>query len=479
MKVNKVGIPSHANNAEMFFRHTPILIVDDEPNHVKLLTAYLRDIGCSNLIGVSSPQEALALAKETQFELAIIDYRMEKINGLKLIRKLQESHPKAYFILISAFAELETSIDMLSLKIFDCIQKPISQHDVELLLARVFKHMELSNSNEKLKELLLDAESKDNQILGQSLALQEVKEKIRLFAKHYEPVFITGETGVGKELVAKALHNASHRSNNEFVAVNCNAYPDTLLESELFGYEKGAFTGATSNRRGKLEHVGNGTILLDEVCDIPPNTQVKLLRVLQEREFERIGGNTTVEMLGRIVSATNKDFDESIKNGWLRQDFYYRINRLHIHIPPLRDRVQDIEYLALNFFKKYCLLHNKSSLTLSDESVNFLMTHQLPGNVRQLQSVIDYGVLCCEDSQLQLKHFPGTFLNEKKSLRQKLDAVPTRNKPIRNVTSALESQEKELIIEALELNKWNRSKAAEQLGFTKTQMFYRLKKYKL
>jgi transcriptional regulator with PAS, ATPase and Fis domain len=350
---------------------------------------------------------------------------------------------------------------------------------MELLLERVRKHMELSNKNEELKELLLESHSKESMILGQSSALLEVKEKVRLFAQHYEPVFITGETGVGKELVARTLHEESQRYKFDFMAVNCSAYPDTLLESELFGHEKGAFTGATNRRQGKLEHVSKGTILLDEVCEIPPNIQVKLLRVLQEKEFERIGGNEVVRMLGRLVSATNRDFNEAIEKGWLRQDFYYRINRLHIHIPPLRERPQDIEYLSMHFLKKYRLIHNKEFVVLGDEAMDMLMNHPWPGNIRQLQSVIDYAILCCQSERLQLEHFPTTFLGERDAAPVKTRAGATLPESTKNVTGSLEDYEKNMMVEALERNKWNRSKAAEELGYTKTQMFYRIKKYKL
>jgi len=458
------------------FKHLSILIIDDEPHYVELISRTLNDLGYRNVHGCVSPQEALSFARERQADIVFADYRLPGVSGLELIRRLQPSFADSYFILITAYAELQTSIEALRMQLFDLLQKPFGPQDIELALQRVRKHMELKDSN-RLLQGLLSTEQGALSLLGRSEAIAEVREKVALFARHFEPVLITGATGVGKELVAQLLHAQGQRKKHRFVAVNCSAFPDTLLESELFGHEKGAFTGADSRRVGKLEYVNRGTIMLDEVCEIPPHIQVKLLRVLQEKEFERLGGNEVVHLSARVVSATNKNLEEAIEKKWLRQDFYYRLNRLHIHVPPLCERGEDIEYLARHFLRQSALMHNKPVTAISSEAMTVFLEHPWPGNVRQLQGVMDYAVICCERDEIGVEHLPRTFIEEIRqgSLAGRVKGEASfRSMDIRR---DVVTYEREMILEALEQNRWNRSQAAKSLGYTRMQLYYRMKKY--
>jgi len=454
------------------------LIIDDEPNIIELIKRELIDFGYSDIHCFNSPHMAIKWARENSFHIAIVDYKMPEIGGLDLIKKLRGISPDSYFILITGYAELKTSIEALRMHIFDLLLKPITSQDIELFLGRLKKHMELKN-NSALLQGLLRMNKDDTKLLGKSKAIEEIREKIDLFSKHFEPVFITGETGVGKEVVAKEIHAKSHRNKFNFVAVNCSAFLDTLLESEMFGHEKGAFTGAENRRIGKLEFVGKGTLLLDEVCEIPPHIQVKLLRVLQEKEFERVGGNDMIPVISRLVSATNKNIEEAIENNLLRKDFYYRLNKLHIHIPPLRERVEDIEYFALHFLRNMSLTHDKTISSFTDEAMSVILRHHWPGNVRQLQSVIDYAVLCSDGDEIGVKHLPMSFLEEMKRNTKTARSDVRSNALAVNMNSDIANYEREMIVDALEDHKWNRTKAARALGYTRTQMFYRMKKYSI
>ncbi len=464
---------------ESAFSTLHYLVVDDEPNMVLLIKNLLEDAGCNNVHGFSSPKDAIKWSKTNQFHIALIDYKMKEMSGLDLTKNLQERFPDAYFVLITAYAELKTSIEALRLQIFDLLQKPLKEEDLVLVLERIIKHMELRKRNTILQSLLQE-DNDEPKLLGKSKAIKMIRDKIELFANHYEPVLITGETGVGKEVVARMLHSVSQRRNNSsFVAVNCSAFPDTLLESELFGHEKGAFTGADSKRTGKLEFVGSGTILLDEVCEIPPQIQVKLLRVLQEKEFERVGGNNMIKVKARVISATNRDLEEAMEDNLLRKDFYYRLNNLLIHIPPLRERKIDIEYLGLHFLRKQSLIHNKPISRFSDSALNIMLHHAWPGNVRQLQGVIDYAVLCCDQNEIQVEHMPIDFVQSKDDDLAGDNMLQEAPDSDTNIPGKIENFEREMIVNALQKHRWNRTKAAKTLGFSRTQMFYRLKKYNI
>ncbi|MDP6388213.1 MAG: sigma-54 dependent transcriptional regulator, partial [Candidatus Pacebacteria bacterium] len=322
-----------------------LLVVDDEKTVVDLVGEYASSIDFLEFQGCCSPNEALDWAKFHPVDIAVIDYNMPKMNGLELINRLEKNNKDSYYLLMTGHAELQIAIDAIRTGVFDFITKPFGKNEFRIAMERIRKHKGIQFQNMFLRDLLRDSYGK-RKLIGKSVEMASIREKIQLFAKSEAPVLITGETGVGKEVVAQIIHEASNRNQNNFVPVNCSAYAETLLESELFGHEKGAFTGADRLRIGRFELTKNGTILLDEIAELPPQIQVKLLRVLQEKKFERVGGNNTIKLLARIISITNRNIEEEIKNNRLREDFYYRLNTLRIHIPPLRERKNDILLLA-------------------------------------------------------------------------------------------------------------------------------------
>ena len=457
-------------------QHLVFLVVDDEENYLALIRALLADLGAVHVNTFQSAYKAREWAWRNTYHVALIDAKMKEMPGMDLIKELFPGSGGAFFVLITAYAELTASLDALRNNLFDLILKPFGVHELEVMLERVRKSMELKEKNEFLRVMLKESENRPR-LLGVSKAIQEARAKIRLFAQHFEPALITGETGVGKELVARAMHEEGQRAKFNFVAINCSAFPETMLESELFGHERGAFTGAERQRVGKLELAGRGTVMLDEVCEIQPQIQVKLLRVLQEKEFERLGGNSLIRMQARVISATNRNIEEAIQSGFMRQDFYYRINRLRIHIPPLRERPEDIEYLAMNYLRGFSLLHGKIISGFSDETLRALLAHPWPGNVRQLQSVIDYAALCCGGEQVALADLPQSFFKDDGG--KKPGAAPAEPALGGNIPMYLESYERKKILDALNNNKWNRSKAAREVGLTRSQLMYRIKKYGL
>jgi DNA-binding NtrC family response regulator len=426
--------------------------------------------------GFCSPQEALTWAKYHPVDIAVIDYNMPKMKGLDLISKLEKNEGDSYYLLMTGHAELQIAIDAIRTGVFDFITKPFKKKEFQIAMERVRKHMGIKFQNRFLRDLLRDSYGK-RKLIGKSEEIISIREKMQLFAKSEAPVLITGETGVGKEVVAQIIHEAGNGNPNSFVPVNCSAYAETLLESELFGHEKGAFTGADMLRIGRFESAKNGTILLDEIAELPPQLQVKLLRVLQERKFERVGGNNTIELQARIISTTNRNIEEEIKSSRLREDFYYRLNTLRIHIPPLRERKKDILILANHFLRKFSLVHNKKVSSLDTRTQEILTNYLWPGNVRQLENSIDYAVFSCKMEQVSEEHLPEEILQSmlsKPSGGKEISKIIATEKTIPSIISNIE---RDKILASLDGNKWNKSKSASSLGISRGQLIYRLKKY--
>jgi DNA-binding NtrC family response regulator len=426
--------------------------------------------------GFCSPQEALTWAKYHPVDIAVIDYNMPKMKGLDLISKLEKNEGDSYYLLMTGHAELQIAIDAIRTGVFDFITKPFKKKEFQIAMERVRKHMGIKFQNRFLRDLLRDSYGK-RKLIGKSEEIISIREKMQLFAKSEAPVLITGETGVGQEVVAQIIHEAGNGNPNSFVPVNCSAYAETLLESELFGHEKGAFTGADMLRIGRFESAKNGTILLDEIAELPPQLQVKLLRVLQERKFERVGGNNTIELQARIISTTNRNIEEEIKSSRLREDFYYRVNTLRIHIPPLRERKKDILILANHFLRKFSLVHNKKVSSLDTRTQEILTNYLWPGNVRQLENSIDYAVFSCKMEQVSEEHLPEEILQSmlsKPSGGKEISKIIATEKTIPSIISNIE---RDKILASLDGNKWNKSKSASSLGISRGQLIYRLKKY--
>ncbi|HJP18811.1 MAG TPA: sigma-54 dependent transcriptional regulator [Nitrospinota bacterium] len=453
-----------------------LLVVDDEQAVVNLLEEYASTIDFLEFHGFCSPQEALTWAKYHPVDIAVIDYNMPKMKGLDLISKLEKNEGDSYYLLMTGHAELQIAIDAIRTGVFDFITKPFKKKEFQIAMERVRKHMGIKFQNRFLRDLLRDSYGK-RKLIGKSEEIISIREKMQLFAKSEAPVLITGETGVGKEVVAQIIHEAGNGNPNSFVPVNCSAYAETLLESELFGHEKGAFTGADMLRIGRFESAKNGTILLDEIAELPPQLQVKLLRVLQERKFERVGGNNTIELQARIISTTNRNIEEEIKSSRLREDFYYRLNTLRIHIPPLRERKKDILILANHFLRKFSLVHNKKVSSLDTRTQEILTNYLWPGNVRQLENSIDYAVFSCKMEQVSEEHLPEEILQSmlsKPSGGKEISKIIATEKTIPSIISNIE---RDKILASLDGNKWNKSKSASSLGISRGQLIYRLKKY--
>ncbi len=460
------------------FRALKMLVVDDNTQNVELIENYLKFLGSLTFHGETSPLKTIDWAKKNHFDIALIDYRMPEMNGIELTRSLMKISPDSIFIIMTGYSELEIVVEALRTGIFDFLSKPFKKEEFEIALERVIKHIELDRQNIALRGLLQDNYGK-KLLIGNSPEMQAIRKKIALFAQSDAPVLITGETGVGKEVAARTIHTTSNRQKLPFVPVNCSAYVETLLESELFGHERGAFTGAERQRMGRLEFAQDGTLLLDEICEIPQQIQVKLLRVLQEKEFERVGGNNTIKLKARIISATNRNVQEELDNGRFRTDLYFRLNTLHIHMPPLRERKQDIDDLTEHMLSKFSLIHNKNVSSLSESAREAIHTHPLPGNVRQLENVIDYAILCCQDSQIEREHLPEELL-EMVNVPVSIPSPVIKSEeqiPNDNIPEMISELERQRIKKCLNENKWNKSKTATKLGLTRAQLLYRMKKY--
>lgn len=453
-----------------------LIVVDDDQKIVDFTEKFASKIDYIEYYGTSSPDKALSWAKVNDFDIAVIDYHMPEMNGLDLINKLSKNNKDSYYLLMTEHAELQIAIDAIRTGVFDFITKPFENNKFGLAIERVKKHTLLKNQNTFLSDLLHNNYGK-RKLIGKSEEIVAIREKINLYAQSDAPVLITGETGVGKEIVARMIHALSNRNQHSFVPVNCSVYAQTLLESELFGHEKGAFTGADRQRIGRFELAKKGTLLLDEVAEIPLQLQVKLLRVLQEKEYERVGGNETINLLARIISITNRDIKIEIKKNKLREDFFYRLNTLHIHVPPLRERENDILLLANYFLKKFSLIYNKKVPSFSERAKDVICNFPWPGNVRQLENAIECAVLSCDLEQIYGEHLPEEILKttpptslynkETSEIKESEESIPM-------IISTLE---REKIVACLNKNKWNKSKSASSLGISRGQLIYRLKKY--
>jgi two-component system response regulator AtoC len=377
-----------------------ILVVDDEAIVRESLKDWLSDVGYLVLTAQDAHQALELIEKETP-SIAIVDLVMPGMNGIELLKKAKEIWPDIEVIIITAYASVPTAIEAMKQGAYDYVEKPFPPERVELLIKKVLEHKRLVQENISLHEKL-DQRYRFEDIITKSPKMQKVIELIKVVAKSNATVLITGESGTGKELVARAIHSQSYRRGKPFVPVSCAALPESLLESELFGHEKGAFTGAHALRKGKIEFAHQGTLFLDEIGEMSANIQVHLLRVLEEREFTRVGGNELIKVDVRVVSATNRDMREAIASGKFREDLYYRLNVVTIDLPPLRDRKEDIPLLANHFLKKFAAENQKDVSGFSPEVTNFLLKYQWPGNVRELENTVERAVILAQNSTIQL-----------------------------------------------------------------------------
>ncbi len=440
-----------------------ILIVDDERIMRDSLSAWLLEEGYQ-VEAVEDGARALKKAKTESWDVLLVDLKMPGMDGIEVLQEVKKISENIPVIIMTAYATVDTAVRAMKEGAYDYIVKPFNPEEIGLAIRKIIAYQDLLKENIYLRHEL-QMKYKFMDIIGKSHKMQEVLALVKTVAKSNSTILIQGESGTGKELVARAIHNSSLRSEGPFVAVSCAALPESLLESELFGHERGAFTGAVSQKKGRFELADTGTLFLDEIGDVSPKTQVGLLRVLEEREFRRVGGTQVIKTDVRIISASNKDLKTLVEAGTFREDLYYRINVVSIQLPPLRDRKEDIPLLVQHFLNKYCIENKKDIEGLSHEVSRLLMAYDWPGNVRELENVIERAVVVAKERLIVPDDLP---LLTKPDTKFK----PTADMPLREV-------EREHILRALESNHWNISKTAKKLGIDRNTLSSKISKYEI
>ena len=444
-----------------------LLVVDDEQSQREALSGFLKKKGY-NAATADSGKKALNFIREKTVDLVLTDMRMPEMDGSELLLQTKQLNPEIDVIVMTAFGSIETGIQMMKDGAADFITKPVDLEQLELTIKKALERKQLSFENKRLRELVNERLSFGG-IISASGSMSQALSIAARVAPSIANVLILGESGTGKELIAKALHLASPRADNPFVAVNMAALSDNLVESELFGYEKGAFTGAQQQRKGRFEMAHGGTLFIDEVGDIPLTTQVKLLRVLQEQQIERIGSSSPIKVDVRVVAATNRILEDMVKSGDFREDLYYRLNVVKIALPPLRERKTDIPLLVDLFIRKYKELNGKKVSGLTRESMDQLMKYSYPGNVRELENIIEQAVVLSRDEVIGVEDLPMTIQSQ-------------LGKAVFDSSSGkfqdrVEAFEKGLIDNAMREANGVKTHAAELLGMTERHLRYKLQKY--
>jgi len=451
-----------------------ILVVDDShavrDNLSELLAAEGYEVdSCAN------GREALQLLQDHSYDVVVTDLSMPEVDGMGVLAYLVEHFPETSCIIITGYGTIKTAVDAMRLGAYDYLCKPIESQEILMVIARALEHQRLWRENLRLKKQLREKFGFDN-IIGISDPMVQVFDLIRKVADTDSTVLITGESGTGKELVARAIHYHSQRQANPLIPVNCAAIPEDLLESELFGHEKGAFTHAIRTRIGRFEQAHGGTIFLDEIGDMSPALQVKILRVLQDRQFERIGGNRTIKVDIRVVAATNKDLEQLVQQGRFREDLYYRLNVIPIHLPPLRERQSDIPILVNHFLQEFSHKKKKSLQRVTPAAMRLLTAYHWPGNVRELENLMERLVILSEGDTLDVPDLPEHLHQRPVEPVWWPAEIPATGLPLQKILSDLERQ---LIIKALHQTNWVKNQAAQLLQLNRTTLIEKIKKQKI
>lgn len=444
-----------------------ILVIDDEELVRKFITETLeRDD--FEVAAVSNGKEGIKLFKEKSFDLVFTDMKMPDLTGIDVLRKIKELSPKTIVVVVTAYGSVENAVEAIRLGAFNYLIKPFSPDTIEAVIDKAREHQKLLNENEFLREEISRKGSNHaHKVVAESPIMKKVLKDVARVAKSNASVFIAGESGTGKEVIAQAIHAQSLRANRSFIKVNCAAVPETLIESEFFGHEKGAFTGANQKRIGRFELAHGGTLLLDEVTEIPLSVQAKLLRAIQEQVFERVGGSKPVKVDVRLIATSNRDIKQSITDKVLREDLYYRLNVVPIHLPPLRERKDDVIPLAEYFLERMCRENHKEVQTLTPQATKKLLTYAWPGNVRELANIIERAVVMSTSS---------TIGPEQLYLEASEEAQTTSEETL-PVGISLHEMEKRLIIETLHTQNNNRKKTAEILGISARTLRNKIHEY--
>jgi DNA-binding NtrC family response regulator len=435
-----------------------ILVVDDEDIVRESLRDWLDGVGYKVDIAESA-DKALKIIKQKKIKIMIADLIMPGINGIELMKKAREIVPTISTVIITAHGTIQTAITAIREGAYDYVEKPFCPEKVELLIKNLVEHQNLIEENISLRRKIEDRFHFEG-IIAKSPKMLKIIELIKTVAPTNATILIIGKTGTGKEVIARAIHHQSPRRNRSFIATSCAALPESLLESELFGHERGSFTGAVERKKGKFEAGDKGTLFLDEIGEINANTQIHLLRALEEKKITRVGGNEEINVDIRIIAATNRNLKASINQGKFREDLYYRLNVVTIDLPPLKDRMEDILPLAEHFLKKYAEENNKRIKNFSDDVVEFMLNYSWPGNVRELENMIERGVILTKNTAITLDELPQDIIHP----------TPVEGKTVEAVT-------RNHIINVLEETKGNISKAANILGIRRMTLYNKLKKY--
>jgi two-component system NtrC family response regulator len=448
-----------------------LLLIDDEKNYLRVLEALLTDAGYT-VTALSDPETALAFLTESEVDVIITDMKMPKVSGQEVLARVKQTHSHIPVLIMTAFGSIEGAVEAMKYGAFHYITTPFSND--ELLLA-VHNAAQLASAHRRYRLLQENLEDRfgKHQIIGSSRAIRDTMALVDQAAPTRSTVLITGESGTGKELVARAIHFASPRRQGPFIAVNAMALNPGVLESELFGHERGSFTGAVAMRRGRFEQADGGTLFLDEVGELPQELQVKLLRVLQERRFERVGGTEEIEVDIRMVAATNKKLTDAVAAGTFREDLYYRLNVINIPLAPLRERREDIPQLVAHFSEKISKENGVPLKTFSTEALNYLTGYEWPGNIRQLQNVVERCLVLGSGEEITLDNLPPEIRDEEAQFKSAVDLLPVQL----DLADTLEKIEAALIRRALVRSEFVQVKAAELLGLSKSLLQYKLKKY--
>jgi len=441
-----------------------LLVVDDEPTICDALKVALSTDGYA-VQSVENAIHAIAELEKQEYDVVLADLSLPRVSGLELLDRVKKSWAATEVIVITGQGSIATAVDAIKRGAYHYVTKPFTADEILHLVGQALERRRLVHRKERLEEELSLARGV-HQLVGQSEAIEHIRAIIQTAASSEATVLIQGESGTGKEIVANAIHAQSKRSRGPLVKMNCAAVPETLLESELFGHEKGAFTGADRRRIGRFEQADSGTLFLDEICEMQARLQAKFLRALQEREVERLGSSTPIPVDVRIIAATNRDLAKALEEGVLREDLYYRLNVILLQVPPLRERMDDVPILAMHFLRKYAAREGSSMSAISEEAMNVLLSYSWPGNVRELENAIERAVVLGHGEKLRAQDLP-----------QQVHRRADDQHPLVPAHLTLEEMEKLAIVQALRLTGGNKSEAAERLGIHRTSLYDKMRRY--
>ncbi|MCP3941399.1 MAG: sigma-54-dependent Fis family transcriptional regulator [Desulfobacteraceae bacterium] len=447
-----------------------ILIVDDDKAHLSMLQTLLKTLSHSTEC-VTDGEDAIHKAGQNPYDVILMDVKMANVGGMEALRKIKEFNPSIPIIMMTAYSSVDKAVEAMRLGADDYLTKPLNFNELKLSIERATRHLELSIENARLKEKIL-SELSFTGIIGSSTAIKQVIDTAKIAAPTDATILISGKSGTGKELFAKAIHNNSNRKKNRLISINCAALNETLLESELFGHEKGSFTGADNRRNGLFLSADKGSIFLDEISEMPLLMQVKLLRAIQERQIQRVGSDKTINIDVRIIVATNKDLEEQVKKGHFREDLFYRLNVINIIIPSLRDRKEDIPLLAQNFLAKYTSKNKKIIKGFTPMAMDALAKYRWPGNVRELENAVERAIILCMGQYISEKDLPLNIIKE----YQPEDSFQTN---LSGGGKSLDEIEIIALCETLKQTKGNKTEAAKILNITRTTLNNKLKRHHL